>query len=88
MDGNLNFASGVINSIPLLGSTFNGLMTPELYGEEEDPHLGKALFTGFVILLICYCCLILLVFIDYKSDEELDEIKREKAEKIIKKFRS
>lgn len=87
-DGNLNFALGVVNSIPLLGSTFNGLLTPKLYGNEDDPHLGRALFAGFFFCLICYLCLLVLVAIDYKADQELDELKKEKAEKIIKKFRS
>lgn len=87
-DGNLNFALGVVNSIPLLGSTFNGLLTPQLYGDEDDPHLGRALFMGFFLILVCYLCLLVLVSIDYKADMELDDLKREKAEKIIKKFRS
>lgn len=64
----MNFALGVINSIPLLGSTFNGLLTPKFYGSEEDPHLGRALFAGFLFLLICYICLVILVVIDYKAD--------------------
>jgi MFS family permease len=67
-DGNLNFALGVVNSIPLLGSTFNGLFTPKIYGSEDDPHLGRALFTGFAFCLVCYLCLLVLVFIDYKAD--------------------
>jgi hypothetical protein len=69
--GNLNFALGIVNSIPLLGSTFNGILTPKLYGDEKDPHLGRALFAGFGFLLICYMCLIVLVVIDYKADLEI-----------------
>jgi len=87
-DGNLNFALGVVNSIPLLGSTLNGMLTPKIYGDVSDPHLGRALFTGFGFCLICYLCLLVLVVIDYKADEELEDLKKEKAEKIIKKFRS
>jgi len=67
-DGNLNFALGVVNSIPLLGSTFNGLFTPKLYGNNDDPHLGRALFAGFAFVFVCYLCLLVLVAIDYKAD--------------------
>jgi len=74
MDGNLNVASGVINSFPLWGSLLNGIVTPRLYGSNEDPHLGTSLFMGFYIMLACFACLLVLAYIDKKADDEIDEI--------------
>ena len=87
MDGNLNVASGVINSFPLWGSLLNGIVTPRLYGTNEDPHLGTSLFMGFYIMLMCFGCLLVLAYIDKKADDEIDEIQREKTAKILRKLR-
>lgn len=72
MDGNLNVASGIINSFPLWGSLLNGYMTPKIYGSPEDPHLGSALFMGFYINLVCMGFLIALSVLDKKAEDELD----------------
>jgi MFS family permease len=76
---NLNFALGVINSLPLCGEIINAYAAPAFYQEHAAKiHCDKcfkgygfAFYMGMVLVITCFCIVLIVIAIDYKAQIQL-----------------
>lgn len=52
-DSNLNFAYGIAGISPCIAAVLGGVWSPELFGTQKDPHLGRTLMTGELLIVLC-----------------------------------
>lgn len=64
-------AMSMISCIPLCGSFLNGAIVPTIY--EKNESFGDAFKIGFVLCLISFVLVLILTYIDYKT-EQYDKI--------------
>jgi len=74
ISSNLNLAYGLLSVSWGLSAMVSAIVTPILYGSEEDPHLGKAFMMGFWLNILCIAFLIPVLVIDYLAEKEMKEL--------------
>ena len=77
--GRLNLAYA-LNGVALGFSGFAaGITSPMLFGSAKDPHLGKTLWFGFWLNMLCTVFLVPTIFIDYKSDKQIKAVEEDRV---------
>ena len=82
IDGRLNLAYA-LNGVALgFSGLAAGITSPMLFGSLKDPHLGKTLWFGFWLNVLCTCFLGPTLYIDYKGDKQTEAIEQDKVNEI------
>ena len=59
-----------------------GIVSPLILGSMKDPHLGRALWCGMYLNILCTIFLLPTIYIDYKGDKQAEAIKEDKMKEI------
>jgi len=74
---NLNFALGIVNSLPLTGEILNAYLSPLLYNDHKDHSkcltpkcfigYGFVFYMGMIMVCVCFLLVFLITVIDSKA---------------------
>jgi MFS family permease len=82
IDGKLNLAYA-LNGVALgFSGMAAGIISPLIVGSMKDPHLGRALWCGMYVNIVCTIFLLPTLYIDYKGDKQTEAIEEDKMKEI------